>query len=121
MAEVDFTIGHKQYAVSCQEGEERLLRRAAAMLDTEAQQILEQAGRMPEPRLLLLAGLMLADRTAAFEDRAVAAERELARLKANPQRVEVPVVPPSVAEALAELAARAESLAQKAEDRLDRS
>ena len=62
MPTVDFTIGHKDYTLSCQEGEERLLKRAAAMLDTEARAILDQAGRMPEPRLLLLAGLMLADR-----------------------------------------------------------
>jgi cell division protein ZapA len=51
-----------------------------------------------------------------LEDRAISAERELARLKANPQRVEVPVVPDSLSEAMAELAARAEALAQKAED-----
>lgn len=116
MAQVDFTIGVKEYTLTCQEGEERLLKRAGALLDTEAQQILQQAGRMPEARLLLLAGLMLADRTAAFEDRAIAAERELARLKNNPQRVEVPVVPASLSDAMAELAARAESLAQKAEE-----
>lgn len=118
MAEVDFSIGHKAYTLTCQEGEERLLKRAAALLDAEAQVILEQAGRMPEPRLLLLAGLMLADRTSALEDRAAAAERELARLKSNPQRVEVPVVPESLFEGMAELAARAEALAQKAEDQL---
>lgn len=120
MAEVDFTIGNKSYTLACQEGEERLLKRAAAMLDAEAQQILSQAGRMPEPRLLLLAGLMLADRTSSLEDKATAAERELSRLKTNPQKVEVPVVPSSVGEALAELAARAEALAQKAEESLDR-
>ena len=118
MAEVDFSIGHKSYKLTCQEGEERLLKRAAALLDTEAQVILGQAGRMPEPRLLLLAGLMLADRTSGLEDRVASAERELARLKSNPPRVEVPVVPASLSEAMAELAARAESLAQKAEDRL---
>lgn len=118
MAQVDFNIGHKDYTLACQEGEERLLKRAAALLDTEAQQILQQAGRMPEARLLLLAGLMLADRTSALEDRAASAERELARLKANPQRVEVPVIPDSLTEAMAELAARAEALAQKAEDSL---
>ncbi len=27
MAEVDFVIGHKNYTLSCQEGEERLLKR----------------------------------------------------------------------------------------------
>lgn len=119
MADVEFTIGHKSYTQACHEGEERLLKRAAAALDAEAQQILAQAGRMPEPRLLLLAGLMLADRYSALEDRAASTERELARLKSNPPRVEVPVVPSSVAETLAELAARAEALAQKAEDSLD--
>ena len=59
MAEVDFIIGHKEYRVAAQDGEERLLQRAAALLDAEAQQILSQAGRVPEPRLLLLAGLVL--------------------------------------------------------------
>ena len=73
---------------------------------------------MPEPRLLLLAGLMLAERASALDDRLSSAERELNRLRANPPRVEVPVVPPSLSEAMAELAARAEALAQKAEDQL---
>ncbi|MRX49106.1 cell division protein ZapA [Paracoccus sp. S-4012] len=116
MAEVDFTIGHKQYTLTSQEGEERLLRRAAGLLDAEAQAILEQAGRMPEARLLLLAGLMLADRMSALEDRAASAERELNRLKSNPQRVEVPVFPPELREALNEWAARAESVAMRAEE-----
>lgn len=118
MAEVEFLLGHKSYTLACQEGEERLLKRAATLLDNEAQHILEQAGRMPEPRLLLLAGLMLAERTAALEDRLASTERELARIKSNPPRVEVPVLPPNMVEAMAELAARAEALAQKAEDRL---
>lgn len=119
MPTVDFNIGHKDYSLACQEGEERLLRRAAAMLDAEARAILDQAGRMPEQRLLLLAGLMLADRTSALEDRAAAAERELARLKANPPRVEVPVIPAAIGETMAELAARAEALADRAEETLE--
>ncbi len=118
MAEVEFTIGHKSYTLSAQDGEERLLKRAAGLLDAEAQHILSQAGRVPEPRLLLLAGVMLADRFSALEDRANAAEREVARMRSNPQRVEVPVVPNSIAETMAELAARVEALAQKAEDNL---
>lgn len=120
MPVIEFTIGHKKYELSAQEGEERLLKRAAAMLDNEARTILEQAGRMPEQRLLLLAGLMLADRTAGLEDRLANVERELGRLKTNPPRVEVPVIPPQIGEALAELAARAEALADKAEESLAR-
>ncbi|MFD1883324.1 cell division protein ZapA [Paracoccus pacificus] len=116
MPEVNFTIGHKDYVLACQPGEERLLEKAATLLNGEAQQILEQAGRMPEQRLLLLAGLMLADRLTALEDRAASAERELNRLKANPPRQEVPVIPTEIIETLAELAARAESLADRAEE-----
>lgn len=116
MADVEFTIGHKEYSVSAQDGEERLLQRAAAILDGEARQILEQAGRMPEPRLLLLAGLMLADRFATMEDRAEKAERHVNRLQSNPARVEVPIIPSDLKEAMAELAARAEALAERLED-----
>ena len=116
MATVQFSIGHKDYELSCQPGEEKHLRRAATMLDTEAQAILEQAGRMPEARMLLLAALMLADRMAAIEDRAANAERELQRLKTNPPRVEVPVIPGHLLDGLSELAARAESLAQRLDE-----
>ena len=73
--DVTFTVGHKEYTLQAQDGEERLLRRAGALLDDEAQKIIEQAGRMPEPRLLLLAGLMLADRHNSMEDRALVARR----------------------------------------------
>ncbi|RJL05682.1 cell division protein ZapA [Paracoccus aestuarii] len=116
MAEVEFTIGHKEYRVGAADGEERLLERAAQILDAEARQILEQAGRVPEPRLLLLAGLMLADRFATLEERADRAERQVTRLQQNPPRVEVPVIPPDLREAMAELAARAESLADRLEE-----
>ncbi|MDO5620652.1 MAG: cell division protein ZapA [Paracoccus sp. (in: a-proteobacteria)] len=118
MAEVQFSIGNRDYTLACQPGEEDLLRRAAEMLDAEAQAILDQAGRMPEPRLLLLAGLMLADRTSAMEDRAAAAERELTRMRGNPPSRQVAVLPPELLDSLAEITARAESLADKAEEQL---
>jgi cell division protein ZapA len=116
MAEVEFTIGHKEYRVGAQDGEEALLKRAAQLLDGEARQILEQAGRVPEPRLLLLAGLMLADHYSTLQDRTEKAERQIARLQSNPPRVEVPVVPAEVKEAMAKMAARAESLADRLEE-----
>ena len=128
MPEVTIQIGGRSFAVACQEGEESYLQSAAAMLDEEAQVLSDQIGRMPEARMLLMAGLMLADKTAAVEDRikeveAVLAEREseLSALKdapaPEPERVEVPVVPDSVSETLAELAARAEALAAAVEEK----
>lgn len=128
MPQVEITIGGRTFEVACQDGEEHYLQSAAAMLDTEAKSLSAQIGRMPESRMLLMAGLLLADRTAALEDRARAAETESADLKARldaleaapppkPERVEVPVVPEEVTETMAELAARAEALAEELEER----
>lgn len=128
MPEVTIKIGGRSFDVACQEGEEAFLLSAAAMLDEEAQVLSDQIGRMPEARMLLMAGLLLADKTAAVEDRirAVEAELDAARTEIDmlrnapepePERVEVPVVPNSVTETLAELAARAEALAAEVEDR----
>lgn len=68
MPEVQVMIGGREFTVACQAGEEPFLQTAAKMLDTEAAVILGQIGRMPPDRMLLMAGLMLADKTAALED-----------------------------------------------------
>jgi cell division protein ZapA len=131
MPEVTVQIGGRGFSVACQEGEESYLHSAARMLDEEAQVLSDQIGRMPEARMLLMAGLMLADKTAASEDRiseleATLAERqaELERLQDAPkpprERIEVPVVPQSVTDTLAELAAQAEALASEIEEKASR-
>ena len=127
MPEVQISIGGRQFDVACQEGEESYLHAAAKMLDDEAQVLSDQVGRMPEARMLLMAGLLLADKTASVEDkinevRAELAEREaeLAGLRnatIEPERIEVPVVPQAVTDTLAELAARAEAVAAEIEEK----
>ena len=128
MPEVTIMIGGRGFEVACQEGEESYLHTAAKMLDDEAQVLAAQVGRMPEARMLLMAGLMLADKTAAVDDRIKVVEAQLAERDAEieglrnmsvpePERVEVPVIPDSVTDALAEIAARAESLAAAVEEK----
>lgn len=121
MPDLEITVGGRPFLVSCQPGEEHFLRAAAAMLDAEAQPLLTAMGRLPEAKMLLMAGLMLADRTAAGEDELRQLKARLAELEGRPapepQRVEVPVIPPQVAETLAEIAARAEALAARAEEK----
>lgn len=121
MPEVNIQIGGRTFEVSCQAGEESYLQSAAAMLNEEAQVLSDQIGRMPEGRMLLMSGLLLADRTAAHEDRIKELEAELESLrsqpKTEPERIEVPVVPDSVTETLADLAAQAEALAADIEER----
>lgn len=128
MPEVTIHIGGRGFEVSCQEGEEPFLQAAAKLLDDEAQVLSDQIGRMPESRMLLMAGLMLADKTAAFDERIKSSEAKLAEVEAEltrlrsapppePERVEVAVVPPSVTDTLAELAAQAEALASVIEEK----
>jgi cell division protein ZapA len=115
MPELDITIGGKVFQVACQEGEEHFLRSAAKMLDAEAQPLVAQLGRLPEARLLLMAGLMLADKTAALEDELRAVKARMDTTQA--QKIEVPVVPAEVFETLSEIAARAEAMAAQIEER----
>lgn len=128
MPELTIHIGGRGFEVSCQEGEETFLQAAAKMLDDEAQVLSDQIGRMPESRMLLMAGLMLADKTAATEEKVQALEAKLVEVEAKlnelraaplpePERIEVAVVPPSVTDTLAELAARAEALASVVEEK----
>lgn len=125
MPEVVISIGGRQFEVACQDGEEHFLRTAAKMLDAEAAVLVNQIGRMPESRMLLMASLMLADRTAGLEDqlraaeeRAVVAERVATNARANPERVEVPVIPDIVSDTFAEIAARTEALAARIEEKI---
>ena len=115
MPEVQINIGGRSFSVACQAGEEPFLQAAAGLLDAEASSLVSQIGRLPEARMLLMAGLMLADKTVGLEERVRVAEDELARLRSapgpEPKRMEVPVIPDSVTETMAELAARAEALA----------
>jgi len=158
MPEVTIHIGGRGFEVSCQDGEQSYLHSAAKMLDDEAQVLSDQIGRMPEARMLLMAGLLLADKTAAVEDKIkvveaqlaekdaeigaqvaeqeaqvaaqlaekdaqmAALQAELAELKAapppEPERIEIPFVPPQVSEALTDLAAKTETLAQEIETKV---
>ncbi len=128
MPEQVITIGHKEFTVACQPGEEQYLIAAAEMLDAEARVLLNQIGRVPAERMLLMAGLMLADKTAEAGDKVTAAQAEIAALREEisrlharpepaPKRVEVPVIPDDVTDALTEMAARAEAVATEMEAR----
>jgi cell division protein ZapA len=107
MPEIDVTIGGRSFPVACQPGEESFLLAAAAILDAEAAPIVGQLGRMPETRMLLMAGLLVADRLAG-------AEEELRRLKSAPPAAPEPPAPVAL-DGLAALAERAEALAAAAE------
>ena len=129
MPEVTIEIGGRPFNVACQEGEEHFLHAAAGLLDNEAKALMDQIGRLPESRMLLMAGLMLADKAAGTQDQIRSMENKIAQQEAwieelqsrpapQPETVEVAVIPTEVSETLAELAARAEALAEAVEEKV---
>lgn len=128
MPEIKITIGSREFDVACQTGEEHYLKSAAAYLDTEASALASQIGRMPESRMLLMAGLMLADKTAGLEEQMRILEEKLSAQKLlieelraqpapEPKTIEVAVIPDALTDSLAEMAARAESIASAVEEK----
>ncbi len=128
MPEIKISVGGREFEVACQAGEEHYLKSAASYLDAEATVLNSQIGRIPESRMLLMSGLMLADKTAGLEEQMRALEEKLAtqntlieemraQPKPEPQTVEVAVIPTDLTDSLAELAARAESLAAAVEEK----
>ena len=113
MPELDITIGGRTFLVACQPGEEHFLRSAAAMLDSEAQVLVGQMGRMTDARLLLMAGLMLADKTAALEDEL---REQKAKVAASAGAAPSPAAPLGLT-TLTDLTARAEAMADLLERR----
>ncbi len=67
MPEVKIDIGGYKYQVACEVGEETQLQAAAKLLIDEAETLQSQIGRVAEPRMLLMSGLMLADRFMEME------------------------------------------------------
>ena len=132
MPEVTIKIGQRPYTINCPEGEGPQLQKARDALDAEASTLLAHAGRVPEAQMLLMSGLMLADRTLALQEQLRATEAALEQAQQASQgvpqeittvikEVEVPVVPPALLESLAELSARAEAAADDLEERISQT
>jgi cell division protein ZapA len=125
MPDIRVSVGGREYEVACQTGEEGFLRSAAALLDSEAAVLGPQASKVPESRLLLMAGLMLADRFAGMDDQVKAADSRLSDRDSTIADLEARLAAVEGATRLADdvhgrlnaLADRAEELASLAEAR----
>ena len=81
MPEVNVTIGGRNFALACNDGEEPHLQAAAKLLSTEADTLQSQIGRVPEARMLLMSGLMLADKVKELNLVNNASESQIAALQ----------------------------------------
>ncbi len=59
MAEVSLTIGGRAYRLACRDGEEADLRAAGGLLESRVASLMQAHGAVAEPRLLLMAALLL--------------------------------------------------------------
>lgn len=126
MPEISIRIGERLFKVSCQEGEEGALHQAAGLLNTEAKTLEGQSRRLPEAQMLLMAGLMLADKHVAAASNKRELEETVARQEARIKdlegqveqgRMQAPPHEDKVSESLIRIAERAEALAEMAEKR----
>jgi cell division protein ZapA len=129
MPEVTIKIGDRPFKVACPAGEESQLEAASAKLNAEAKVLIAHSGRVPESQMLLMSGLMLADRAIALEEKVKAAEVEMSSLRQSNKNitpeiktvikeVKVTAVPEELLESLAELSARAEAAADDLEQKI---
>ena len=129
MPEVTIKIGDRPFKVACPAGEENQLEAASAKLNVEAKVLIAHSGRVPESQMLLMSGLMLADRAIALEEKVKASEVEMNSLRQSNKNitpeiktvikeVKVTAVPEELLESLAELSARAEAAADDLEQKI---
>ncbi|GGE90992.1 cell division protein ZapA [Sphingomonas prati] len=104
MAKVMLTIAGYSHELTCRDGEEARFERLAAILNEKAGQAAQSVGGLTEVRMLLFAGLLLADEVGNLRTAAEAAA-------ATPPAPDV-LPDPLMAQAVAALAARIETLAE---------
>ena len=119
MPEVAINIGDKKFTVTCQPGEESALEAAASLLNDEAAFLVNEIGQLSEQKLLLMSGLMLADKMATQSEKLAKSEMALEEVLTKAKTLEESVnsrQTPVVDEILEEfmtITEKAEKLASK--------
>ena len=67
MTELEISIGGRIFSVACETEEQEKVKKAAALINEEADSIQTQLGRLPEAKMLLLSALIIADRLVDVE------------------------------------------------------
>ncbi|HEX8446509.1 MAG TPA: cell division protein ZapA [Sphingomonas sp.] len=109
MAKITLTIGGYAHEMACRDGEEDHFLRLAGLLDAKATEAARAVGGLTETRMLLFAGLLLADENAGL--RAAAAAAPPPQPVATPSADRESLPDPLLAQAVAALSSRIEVLA----------
>ncbi|MCE7998721.1 MAG: cell division protein ZapA [Rhodobiaceae bacterium] len=81
MGQVNVSINDRSYSVACGDGEEEHLRELARYLDGHVGELAKSVGQVGDARLLLLAGLLVADEYADALKRVESLTAEVKSLK----------------------------------------
>jgi cell division protein ZapA len=113
MAQVDVTVNGKTYPVTCDDGQEERIRRLAKYLDGKVADFVKSLGAVGDARLLLLAGLVIADELADANDALLRARRGAAQ--GNGQGRHDAAAEAVLAAGIDNLASRVEAIAARLE------
>ncbi len=69
MAEVDIIINSRTYRVSCKDGEEDRIKLLSSKIDNEVKLLVSKIGQLGEARMILLAALVLLDKSDDNQDK----------------------------------------------------
>ena len=81
MAHVIVQVNGRPYTMQCPEGEEEHLKELAELLDTEVMRVKHSVGNVGDIRMLVMAGLMVADRLSEAIQRIQSLEEQVAGLR----------------------------------------
>jgi cell division protein ZapA len=123
MPDINLNIGGRSFAVACPEGEEASLEAAAQILSADARTLVEQSKNLSESQMLLISGLMSADRAISIQEDLKKAEVEVNNLKLKIEKVSlaesIDDEEPATSKLTAELYERLSKLSVEAENLAD--
>lgn len=115
MPHVFLQVNGRPYTMQCPEGEQDHLRELAELLDGEVQRVRTSVGNVGDIRMLVMAGLMVADRLSEAMVRIQSLEVQLAELREsrNAAIAEAQSIQQQFTERLAAATGRLEKIAQQ--------
>lgn len=106
MAAVNLTINGRIYEIACDDSQVARVNELGREVDNRAQQLVKQLGNVPDARLLVMVGLMLADELSDSREQLKSASGDVAAALDGDAKL---------AEGIEALAARIEGIAERLE------
>ena len=115
MAQVAVTINGRNYRIACEDGQEEHLIKLSGYLNGKVEELVRAVGQIGDTRLLVMAGLLIADELS--DANAAADDARKAAVEAEAQLDDLPAAGPAVDPGAEDaLASQIDSLAERIDD-----